>query len=347
MNSVARLPVAEQAILFRETARRRGLAPLIIEKDFWVCWTLKHLFALPLGQHLIFKGGTSLSKVFHLIKRFSEDIDISISREILGFGAENDPEAAPSKKQTQERIDDLQEACEQKIASELIPSLRAAFAGILGDPSEGASEFTWQLEVSSDPQTLLFTYPREQDSTFLPTNYLKPVVRIEVGARSDHWPADDYSIIPYAAEEFPSYFETPTCQVKTLEAERTFWEKATILHAEYYRPETSPKADRISRHYYDLYQMAKSPYAEKALSKLDLLERVAKHKQIFFRCAWARYSEACPGSLRLIPSSERLPALRADYGRMEEMFFEDIPPFQELLDTLQELEKRINDLVVN
>ena len=345
MNSVARLSAPERAFLFQETAQRRGLAPLIIEKDFWVCWTLKHLFDAPLSQHLIFKGGTSLSKIFHVIERFSEDIDLSISRESLGFGADQEPEAASSKKQTQHRIEQLQQACEQKIAYELLPSLQVAFATILGDVSDGeASQSFWQLEQdSNDPQTLLFTYPRRQDTNLLPTSYLKPVVRIELGARSDHWPAGVYPLTPYAAEEFPDYFEAPTCRVKTLEAERTFWEKATILHAEYFRPDTSITADRISRHYYDLYQMVGSPIAKQALTRLDLLKRVAEHKRVFFRSAWARYEEACPGSLRLLPPKEKQSALRIDYDKMKEMFFAQRPSFQQLLDVLQELEKRINE----
>jgi hypothetical protein len=344
MNSVASLPAAERIILFQETAQRRGLAPLIIEKDFWVCWTLKQLFDLPAGQHLLFKGGTSLSKVFGVIKRFSEDIDLSISRESLGFGAEQEPEAAPSKKQAQQRIEQLQQACIQKIATELLPSLRKAFGAILGDvPSSDAGEPSWRVDQdTTDPQTLLFTYPSQQNTTLLPASYLRPVVRIELGARSDHWPAGLYPLMPYAAEEFPDYFEAPTCHVKTLEVERTFWEKATILHAEHFRPDASATADRISRHYYDLYQMANSAIAERALARVDLLKRVAEHKRVFFRSAWARYEEACPGSLRLIPPEERLPALRVDYDKMGEMFFERQPSFEQLLDVLQKLEKRIN-----
>lgn len=341
MNSVATLSPAERSLLFQETAQRRGLAPLIIEKDFWVCWTLKQLFELPMSEHLIFKGGTSLSKIFQVIKRFSEDIDLSISRESLGFGAEQEPEAASSKKQTQLRIEKLQQACTEKITSELLPSLQEAFVAILGEGVVGES--SWQLtQDSNDPQTLLFAYPRREETTLLIGNYLKPVVRIELGARSDHWPAGTYPITPYAAEEFPAYFENPACYIKTLEAERTFWEKATILHAEYYRPETSTTAERISRHYYDLYRLAGSPIAEKALGNLDLLKRVAEHKRVFFRSGWARYEEACPGSLRLIPSPEKQASLRADYSKMKEMFFEAEPSFQQLLDGLQVLEARIN-----
>lgn len=345
MNSVAQLSAAERTILFQETAQRRGLAPLVIEKDFWVCWTLKQLFDLPTGQHLIFKGGTSLSKIFGVIKRFSEDIDLSISRESLGFGAEKEPEAASSKKQTQQRIEELQQACIRKITSELLPSMKEAFVAILGDaPGNDVSETSWQLEQDThDPQTLLFTYPRQQNTPLLIASYIRPVVRIELGARSDHWPAGTYPLTPYAAEEFPDYFEAPICQVKTLEAERTFWEKATILHAEHFRPTGSATADRISRHYYDLYQMANSAIAEKALARMDLLKRVAEHKRIFFRSAWARYEEASPGSLHLIPPKERLSALRADYDKMEEMFFEQRPSFQQMLDVLQKLEEGINE----
>jgi hypothetical protein len=344
MNSVAGLPTAERTILFQETAQRRGMAPLIIEKDFWVCWTLRQFFDLPgAGEHLIFKGGTSLSKIFGVIERFSEDIDLSISRESLGYGGAREPEAAPSKKQAQQRIEELQEACRRKIADEMLPSLIETFTAILGHPpgDSGERDASWQLHQDAhDPQTLLFAYPSRQDASL--AGYIRPVVRIELGARSDHWPAGIYPLTSYAAEEFPDYFTTSSCQVRTLEAERTFWEKATILHAEHFRPDTSAASDRVSRHYYDLYRMATSPIAEKATARMDILSRVAEHKRIYFRSAWARYEEARPGSLHLLPRDERLATLRADYDKMRDMFFGQRPSFEQILDVLREFEENIN-----
>jgi hypothetical protein len=130
--------------------------------------------------------------------------------------------------------------------------------------------------------------------------------------------------------------------VKVLEAERTFWEKATILHAEYYRPEDSITADRVSRHYYDLHQLAISQVAENALNRLDLLDRVVQHKSVFFKLGRANYEEARTGHIHLLPSATRLASLRVDYEKMKDMFFGDQPSMEKILETLENLEAIIN-----
>lgn len=154
MDAIAVMSVADRRDLFQETANRRGLSPLVIEKDFWVCWTLKHLFALPsLSSHLIFKGGTSLSKVFHLIERFSEDIDISIRRDYLGFDGDNDPEQSASKSQQRKRVEALREKCRLVVQREVKEALNDAFGQVLGVGG-------WSLESDTeDANTLNFTYP--------------------------------------------------------------------------------------------------------------------------------------------------------------------------------------------
>src|SRR6266566_7328364 len=124
MDSVLQLSPRERAEVFQRTTQQTGFGAQIVEKDFWLCWTLKELFQLPvIGEHLIFKGGTSLSKVFKVIERFSEDIDVSIDRGFLGFGGTNEPEAGASNKEKQRRIEALKAACQQKIANELKPAL--------------------------------------------------------------------------------------------------------------------------------------------------------------------------------------------------------------------------------
>jgi len=347
MNGVATLPKAERATLFRQTSARRDVDPIIIEKDFWVCWTLKQFFELPeISSHLIFKGGTSLSKAFGVIERFSEDIDLSINREYLGFGGDRAPEQAASRKQEQRLIDELIAACRWKITDEVVPKLNAAFAAVLG--ASGRGDPTWQLvQDATDPQNLFFAYPGGGDlaSAQESASYIKPIIKIEMGARSDHYPAGEHDIEPYAAAEFPDYFERPRCRVKVLEAERTFWEKATILHAEYHRPETTATPDRISRHYYDLYRLAENAVDEKALMDLELLVRVVEHKKVFFRSAWSRYDEALAGRLRLLPAEERAAALRRDYDKMSAMFFGDKPTFDRILVDLSTLESKINSAI--
>ena len=349
MNTVATLPAKERAELFRETAARRGFLFQIVEKDFWVCWTLKQLFGLPeIGSHLIFKGGTSLSKIFRVIERFSEDIDVSIARDYLGFEGASDPEnEEKSKGWKRKQIEALTAVCEKKIKDDLLPALTDAFTKILGEPVEKGEATEWELFIDdNDSQTILFAYPQDEYSRNLPgSDYIKPVIRIELGARSDHYPAEEYPITPYAAEEFPDYFEEPSYVVKVLAAERTFWEKATILHDQYNRTGDIVSAERISRHYYDLYKLSQSSIAKESLKNLELLARVVEHKSLFFARAAAHYEDCLKGEMHLIPGEERIANLSRDYKKMEEMFFDDIPRFSEIIETLERLERQINSLV--
>lgn len=338
MDDFAKLKPADRRIVFEGTATQRNLQPHVVEKDFWVCWTLKELFQLPTtGVHLIFKGGTSLSKVFKIIERFSEDIDISIDRDFLGFGGANDPEAGKSNKDKQRRIDALRTACQQKISGELQPALESAIQVKIG---RGEQWSVRQDNDDPDQQTLLFEYP-----TVFPqetSHYIRRAVKIEMGARSDHWPAESKTVTPFVAEQFPKGFKEPACAVKVLSAERTFWEKATILHSEFNRPAEKAIPQRFSRHYYDLGELIRKGVADEAAKQLELLDRVAKHKLLFFRSSWAKYEEASKGTLHLSPQEHRIPAIREDYAKMKEMFFSEPPAFDEILKTILAWEKQFN-----
>lgn len=325
----------ERAELLDEVSRRRNLAPAILEKDYWVCLTLGALFSLPeIGEHLVFKGGTSLSKVFGLIDRFSEDVDVSFHRNFLGFGDDLDPEAASSNKQQKSRIEDLQAACVTCIRESLLPALMAKMASILGTTGD------WNIEVDEqDQQTLLFHYPQAGASEL---SYIKPSVKIELGARSDHWPRETRTIRSYVGESLELPLGDAT--VQALAAERTFWEKATLLHAECHRPADKPMAARYARHYHDLARLAKSPVADKALADVELRKRVVAHKSVYFRSASARYELAVPPTLRLIPDPARMAELQRDHDAMAPMFFTPPPPLSEILETLRILESRIQKL---
>jgi hypothetical protein len=338
MDDFAKLKPEERRLFFEGTATPRNMQAQIVEKDFWVCWTLKELFGLPLiGEHLIFKGGTSLSKVFKVIERFSEDIDVSIDRGFLGFGGANEPEAGASNKEKQRRIDALKTACQQKIGKALLPALAAAIQAKVRQDEK------WALRSDADDpdqQTLLFEYP----TSFPPdaAGYVRRMVKIEMGARADHWPSETKTITPYVAEQFPKGFKEASCTVKVLSAERTFWEKATILHAEFHRPADKAMPERFSRHYCDFYEMVRRGVGKSAVAKPDLLARVAQHKGLFFKTSWARYGEASKGTLRIMPPEYRLKALREDYVKMHQMFFGEPPAFDDILALLRQWETDFN-----
>jgi hypothetical protein len=338
MDDFVQLKPDERKLFFEGTATPRNMQAQIVEKDFWVCWTLRELFRLPaIGEHLIFKGGTSLSKVFKVIERFSEDIDVSIDRSFLGFGGSNEPEAGTSNKEKQRRIDALKVACQQKIAQALLPALEGA---IRAKVRQGER---WVLRSDADDpdqQTLLFDYP----TSFPPdaTGYLRRMVKIEMGARADHWPSETKTITPYVAEQFPKGFKEGSCVVKVLSAERTFWEKATILHAEFHRPAAKAMPERFSRHYCDFSEMVRRGVGASAVAKLDLLARVVQHKILFFKTGWARYNEAVKGTLRVVPPEHRVKALREDYAKMQQMFFAEPPGFDDILALLRQWESEFN-----
>lgn len=338
MDAILQLSPRQRVEMFQRTTQATGMESVIVEKDFWVCWTLKELFGLPLiGEHLIFKGGTSLSKVFKVIERFSEDIDVSIDRGFLGFGGANEPEAGASNKEKQRRIEALKVACQQKIAKELLPALEAAIQ------AKVRREEKWSLRSDADDpdqQTLLFEYPTSFAADA--TGYIRRLVKIEMGARADHWPSETKTITPYVAEQFPQGFQAASCAVKVLAAERTFWEKATILHAEFHRPADKAMPERFSRHYCDFHELIRKGVAKPAAEKLDLLARVAEHKNLFFKTSWAHYGEATKGSLRIAPPESRVKALRDDYARMQQMFFAEPPNFDTMLVLLQRWESEFN-----
>jgi hypothetical protein len=338
MEQFLRVPRDERHLYFVQTAERLRLSPQIVEKDFWVCWTLRALFGLPsLGASLIFKGGTSLSKVYRIIERFSEDIDVSIDRASLGFGGDQDPAAAASAKERERRIDRLKAACQRTVVEKVRPALATVIAAACGEAGD------WSLRLDEDDpdrQTLLFAYPARAAPTT--QVYIRPVVRIELGSRSDHWPSEQAPITPYVAQAFPVAFRAPAVVVKVLAVIRTFWEKATLLHAEHHRPPTKAMPLRLSRHYYDLARLITAGVGEQAVANLELLQHVVAHKTVFFQSGWARYAEAQRGSLRLVPSPERTQALSIDYDSMREMFFGERLAFADVLRVLGEWETHFN-----
>ncbi len=319
-----------------EVQARMRLRAASVEKDFWVCWTLRELFNLPeIGPRLTFKGGTSLSKAWKLIERFSEDIDVVIDRDFLGYGGDASPEAAPSRKKRRQILDALRASCQQHIRESLAPALSARIAQALG--AQG-----WALEsdpADADGQTLLFRYPAAFDGG----GYVAPVVKIELGARSDIDPAEAPYIEPYLAQTFPDLLGDSRFAVRTLAARRTFWEKAMLLHEETYRPAAKRRGRFLSRHYYDLWSMIRQGVAEQAVADAGLFERIAAHREVFFRYNWMDYSTLRPGTLRLIPPPERRAAWEQDYAAMREaMFFGETPEFAEILQTVGDFEKLFN-----
>jgi hypothetical protein len=339
MNSVLALGDRERSELFVATAQKLGFSnEAIAEKDFWVCWTLRELFQgiQGIGDHLVFKGGTSLSKVYRAINRFSEDVDITVGRELLGFDSdEHDPEKAANKSQAKKKIEELSAACGRWVAGDFKTQLESRTRDTIGAGG-------WKYSVDeTDELTLIFQYP-----SVLPTpiggSYISRMVRIECGAKADLWPVTKASIAPYVAEAYPRITDA-SVSVRALAVERTFWEKATILHAEAHRPKEKPFTKNFSRHYADTAALADHEGGKRALQDSDLRKRVVAFKEAFYRSSSTNFAAAVPGSFKLLPAPDHVKTLESDYRRMRrEMYYGPSLEWAEILERLRTLKSEID-----
>lgn len=315
--------------------------PIIIEKDFWVCWTLEQLFSSDLAPHVIFKGGTSLSKCYNMIERFSEDIDLTLSKEYIGINDGNDPAMVEGRNQRDKRSKRLTELYESKIYNVIHPLLRSEFKKHLSPHFE---DFDWRLESEKDDQGnlyLKFTYPNTLGK--VTEGYIQSAVKLEFGARGDISPSEHKIITPYVKEIIPAISITDMkCAIPTLMAKRTFWEKVTLLHAEYYRDINKPIKQRMFRHYYDLVMLDQNGLTNEAVKDTKLLEDVVINKRIYFPDKKARYEEAVIGSLKLYPNEAVLEQLRQDLKDMAIMFFGDMLDFDITMSMIKDIEGKIN-----
>ena len=331
MKNVANLSRADREELFLVTAREKKLPEAVIEKDFWVCWTLNYLFHdSPWKDHLAFKGGTSLSKCFDLIHRFSEDIDLILDWRLVGCG-KDEPWAERSKNQQDKFNKAVNARTEVFLAEDFAPGLEADFRTLLRD--------NFQISIDpADPQTVCFAYPR-----LFSEGAILPIIRLEIGALAAWTPTQEATITSFAAEQYPQAFLQPGTSLRTVSPERTFWEKVTILHKEAFR--TNGKIPpRYSRHYYDLQCMARSSVKDAAFQDLDLLRQVVAFKDRFYPAGSAHYELAEPGTMRLMPPEDCLSALRADYEHMKNMIFGEKPEFEVILAAIAALESEIHSL---
>jgi len=321
----------ERHLYIEQAAIQKNVSPVIMEKDFWVCWLLSILFNSEFADSLVFKGGTSLSKVFDAINRFSEDIDLSLSPAFLKL-----PEAGTTRNQADKWIKRAESACEMAVQTQIMPVLEASVSDILGNEQV---RFEFLLDPNTNSPVILFHYPSSQPTGF---NYIKRSVKLEFGSLTDQQPTGRHTITPWIAEIFPKAFPDWHCEVIALEIERSFWEKTTILHAEYHRPADKPIPDRYSRHYADTAMLAKHADAIKAVNHHDLRNQVVLWKSQFFGNSWANYILAKPGTFRLVPPDERVSALRRDYQLMRDMYITEPVSFDDVLRALSNLECRIN-----
>lgn len=326
------LPISDQADLLQSLAPVMGRRAEILEKDIWLCQVLDILFQLPCRKPMAFKGGTSLSKVYKAIDRFSEDIDVTVDYRSLVANAP-ELESITSNSQRSKLSDALKAALTTHVIDELVPALRAALASAL--PTQGTS-----IEVSDDAEKLWVFYPSAAENT---DTYVRPSILIEFGGRNSTLPQSTLAITPDIAEYVPD-LALPMAQVSVLSAARTFWEKATLIHVECHRPSLRPSAERLSRHWYDLARLADHEIGQQALVDTELLRDVLRIKETFYRSGFSHYDLCIAGGLRLIPDAALLEALRQDYQAMlaAQMFYGETLAFETIVERLRQLEAEIN-----
>ena len=309
------------------TVIRKNLSPAIIEKDLLVCAILNYLFTeCPWKDNLAFKGGTSLSKAFNLIERFSEDIDLILDWRIVGYETK-EPLAERSNTKQDALNKEFDVKTEEFLKSTFIPKLKEDLKSLINR----------SLDISYENETIIIGYGNDYaDESIL------HVIRLEIGAKAAWTPTEAVTIRPYIAEVYPEQFGNASVSVRTTTPERTFWEKATILHHEANRPDDLPVPPRFSRHYYDVYRMAKLGILDRALEQSDLLEQVADFKAKFYPRKWAQYDLARIGTLKLVPSEIHKEALKRDYAKMASMIYGERPDFDELMAEIAKIESKIN-----
>lgn len=336
---VSAAPSDDRLDLFLTTANRLGTPIGNVEKDFWVCWTLNALYhERPAGgPRLLFKGGTSLAKAYGLIERLSEDIDVTVFRDDLDESASVEELEALSNKKRRARLDSIRDACRAYVTGPLYEFLSAQ----IEDATDGAGRLEID-EDDSDGQTLLVRYPEVEPRDGA---YVRPVVRIESGAKSALDPNRPVTIRPYIAEEAAG-LDLTVADVTTIEATRTFWDKVVIAHGlrRWYerRGVLRHEGQRVSRHYYDLHRMLDSEVGKAALAAPDLGADCVRHARMFFDRPDYDLASAVPGSFAIAPTGEMIEALSRDYANTVAMIFGDPPDFSSILASIDKIEQIAN-----
>jgi hypothetical protein len=337
-------PTEERRGLFLATANHLGVPLSNIEKDFWICWILDLLFNSrnPNKPRLLFKGGTSLSKAYSLISRFSEDIDITVFREDIIDDISLDALEKLSGKQQRKYLESIKIACQQYIQQELKIHVEKQIRESFKKIHDTEVPTIIVDESDSSLQTLLVRYHSVNKSL---NDYIVPAVKIELGAKSALDPHQPVTIKPYIANVTPE-MNLEVNNIITIDADRTFWDKVIILHGirRWYdlKGELRQDGHRFSRHYYDVYQLIHSNIMPSAISNLNLAIHCSRHAQIFFNSTALDLKSAYPGTYSLVPSKKMIEVLKRDYEAMKGMIFGDIPDFNLVLESISILEEKLN-----
>ena len=331
MKEFYQLPKETKKRIFLQISADKGLPAYAVEKDWWVVQVLRIISATSVADALIFKGGTSLSKAWDIIERFSEDVDLAIERKFLGF----DKEPVGNKP-----LRRLREKSRKYLTHEFIDDLKNGFDSFGVDDIkiivvEAASS-------STDPTQIEIYYPNVIDHS----GYLKPKVLLEVGSRSLMEPGENRNIssLVYQSYSDRDFVDSPV-EVFTVIPERTFLEKVFLLHEEFQKPISEIRIERMSRHLYDLEKIMFAGYGEKAINDFKLYQEIVNHRCKMTKMKDVDYSLHQPQSIKILPPNDLHKEYKKDYLIMcEEMIHGEIVDWNELVSRIENINKKINSL---
>jgi predicted nucleotidyltransferase component of viral defense system len=332
VNEFIKLPDTKKAEYFNNTALTTGLPNVAVEKDWWITAVLRALFSLPYASNLSFKGGTSLSKCWNLIERFSEDIDIAVNREYLGFGG------TLSKTQISDRL--RRAAC-----SFVRETLQFDVAKQLEVNGINPEQFTVKVNITpvstTDPEIIEVEYK----TLFNEVSYIKHKVILEVSGRSMSEPVQSVNLQSLIDEAFPkTNFAKKPFIVQAVVPQRTFIEKICLIHEEFAKQQDLMRTERMSRHLYDLVQIMDTPIAAEALTNKELYNSVVEHRRVFVGLKGFDYDTLAPQSINIVPPANSIDQWEEDYQKMKSMIYGDYPSFNSMINKIKQLNELVNKI---
>ena len=340
MNKFFQLSNQDKVEIINQAVIRKKLPAEAIEKDIWVTAVLRALFELPYAENISFKGGTSLSKCFNVIERFSEDVDIAINREYFGFFGDTFTIKQISKLLRKAACKFCRNTLQYDLARQL--------------EQDGISRDLFSVEMNItdvttiDPEKIFVNYKSlfADNQGNNAESYIKPVVVLEVNGRSMKEPLEKVTIQSFIDEVFADrpFAENPF-EIQVVAPERTFLEKICLLHEEFAKKDKEKiRVNRMSRHLYDIVRMLDTSIAEKSLNDTELYKHIIVHRRMFIAMKDFDYDTLLPITINIVPPDSVIVKWEEDYRKMQTMIYGEAPSFETIIETIKHLNERVNQI---
>ncbi len=337
-NSIVTLNDSDRALVISQSAQRVQLPPNVVEKDWWVTAVLRAMLGTSCADYVSFKGGTSLSKAWGLIERFSEDVDLALLPAFFGI--------EPTTRSLRLKLrKDCRTFLTGKLSGEISKRLNEMGARdfeVVPVLTTNTMEGEVAIDGDKDPTVLLVKYKSVLES---PLQYVQPMVKLEISCLSMSEPTEVRLVSSIVAQQFPQIESTDALEMATVVPTRTFLEKAFLLNEEYQRQK--PRSLRMSRHLYDLERLMDTRFAEEALKDTALYNAVMEHRRLFYALKYVDYDTNSMSRIHIVPPAECLQAWQEDYAQMQKTFiYGESLPFDDLIARMEQLQERFHNSIV-